>query len=128
MHIKRTFIIISILAAFLFTACSEKNNPTDSSANGDFEVSVGNGPRPEYSWSVGKAFSVSVVRTADPTVIVWGIATPGLSNIASPASHGVTPQGAVASAKTEITLSAGVEYRVSVTLLDGKTGYTDFKP
>jgi len=128
MHIRQTFTIISILSAFLFTACSTKNNPTGSSANGDFEVTVGNGTKPEYSWSVGKAFSVSVVRTADPTVIVWGIATPGQSNIASPTLHGVTPQGALPSVQTEITLSSGIEYRVSVTLLDGKTGYTDFKP
>ncbi len=128
MHIRQIFIIVSILSAFLFTSCSEKNNPASSGANGDFEVTVGSGTKPAYSWSVGKAFSVSVVRTADPTVIVWGIATPGQGNIASPATHGVTPQGAVATAKTELTLSSGVEYRVSVSLIDGKTGYTDFKP
>lgn len=128
MLIRQTFIIVSILFASLFTACSEKNNPTGSSANGDFEVTVGSGTTPEYSWTAGKAFSVSVVRTAEPTVIVWGIATPGQGNIASPAKHGVTPQGAVPSAETEKALTSGVEYRVSVSLLDGKTGYTDFKP
>ncbi|HGY55484.1 MAG TPA: hypothetical protein ENK44_07285 [Caldithrix abyssi] len=128
MCFRKTFIFVAIISIFMVTACSEKDNPTASTANGDFKVTVGSGTKPEYSWTVGKAFSVSVVRTSEPTVIVWGIATPGQGNIASPAKHGAVPTGAVATATAEITLASGVEYRVSVTLLDGKTGYTDFTP
>ena len=129
MHIYKQIISILTILTFLFLGCADDSNPADSNnGGGDFTVTVGSGTSPQYSWSAGDAFSVSVVRTGAPTTIVWGIATPGQSNIASPATHGVTPIGAIPTAQTEIALTAGVEYRVSVSLLDGKTGYTDFTP
>ncbi|MFZ0389633.1 MAG: hypothetical protein WAN36_04165 [Calditrichia bacterium] len=122
-----------LIIALFISACSDskdddKKNPTGPATQGDFAVTVSSGTTPNYSWSAGNVFSVSVVRTADPTVIVWGIATPGQANIASPAKHGVVPTGAIETAQTEKALTAGVEYRVSVTKLDGKTGWKDFTP
>ncbi len=127
MHIHKHFLGAIVVFLIFFTGCSEDSNPANS-GGGDFEVTVGSGTTPQYSWSSGDAFSVSVVRTGAPTNIVWGIVTPGLSNIASPATHGVTPSGAVPTSQVETALTAGVEYRVSVSLLDSKIGYTDFTP
>ena len=126
--------VILVLGGLLVVACgdsgTEPEDNNNNTVNGDFTVTVGSGTTPQYSWNAGNAFSVSVVRTATPTTIVWGIATPGQGNIASPATHGATPGGAVPTAigTVETTLTSGVEYRVSVTLLDGKTGWTEFTP
>ena len=123
-----------MLSVLLLAGCDKSSTEPDdnnnNTVNGDFTVTVGPGTTPQYSWNAGNAFSVSVVRTATPTTIVWGIATPGQGNIASPATHGATPGGAVPTAigTVETTLTSGVEYRVSVTLLDGKTGWTEFTP
>jgi len=116
--------------AVLTVACGSDSTGPDggNNANGDFTVSVGNGTRPNYSWTVGGAFSLSVVRTAAPTTIVWGIADPQARNIASPVTHGTIPNGKLPSATTEQSLTAGVQYRVSVTLADGRTGWKDFTP
>ena len=121
-----------MLSVLLLAACDKSSTEPEenNTVNGDFAVTVGSGSRPQYSWNAGNAFSVSVVRTATPTTIVWGIATPGQGNIASPATHGAIPAGAVPTAigTVESTLTSGVKYRVSVTLLDGKTGWTEFTP
>ena len=128
MNRKRLLALLTV--AFIATACSGDDDATGPSggSNGDFKVSVSSGVNPNYSWTVGGAFSVSVVRTAAPTTIVWGIADPFNKNIASPAKHGTVPGGAVQSANAEPTLTAGTEYRVSVTLADGRTGWSEFRP
>jgi len=129
MYIYKLLVSALLISVLLIIGCSDDSTPTKSGGEGrDFTVTVSSGTTPQYSWASGDAFSVSVVRTATPTEIIWGIATPGQSNIASPANHGVAPNGAVTTAQSETVLSAGVEYRVSVTLLNTKTGYTDFTP
>ncbi|MFQ5709011.1 MAG: hypothetical protein ACE5HO_16255 [bacterium] len=110
-----------------------KDSPLGSSSgnsNSQFSITVEvNGTKATYSWSAGKAFSVTVVRTSDPTTIVWGVATPGQDNIASPVTHGDVPTGALETATTEGELTKGVEYRVSVAVIDGnKVGFKDFTP
>jgi len=122
---------VLMLSALLLAGCN-KDSGTNAGGNGggDFTVTVGSGTTPQYSWDAGNAFSISVVRTSEPTKIVWGIATPGQSNIPSPSGHNVVPAGAVPTAvgTAEATLTAGVEYRVSISLLSGKTGFTEFTP
>ncbi len=119
------------IAAFAVVGCGGDSG-TNSTTNGDFSITVGSGTRPTYTWSAGDAFSLSVVRTAAPTTIVWGLATMGnAENIASPVNHGTIgsmTSGTVNTATTEQALTAGVEYRVTVTRLDGKTGWTEFTP
>ena len=127
MHYLKHLLLIFVGSILILSGCGDDGNPA-SSGGGDFAVKVSSGTTPEYSWTSGKAFSVSVVRTSAPTTIVWGLATPGQNNIASPATHGTTPAGAIQTSATETTLTAGVEYRVSVSLLDGKTGFTEFTP
>ncbi|MFQ5652983.1 MAG: hypothetical protein ACE5IY_23895 [bacterium] len=130
MHFIKHVLLTFIVSVFVFAGCDGNGNPAGSGGSGgaDFTVNVSSGTTPEYSWSAGKAFSVSVVRTSAPTTIVWGLATPGQDNIASPAAHGATPAGAIQTSASETTLTEGVEYRVSVSLLDGKTGFTEFTP
>jgi len=122
---------VLMLSALLLAGCnSDSGTNAGSNGGGDFTVTVGSGTTPQYSWDAGNAFSISVVRTAAPTTIIWGIATPGQSNIPSPSGHNVVPAGAVPTAvgTAEQTLTAGVEYRVSISLLSGKTGFTEFTP
>lgn len=124
-----TALAISVLSLILFLGCA-KDSPTNSNqgAGGDFTIIIGPGTAPEYSWTVGNAFSVTVVRTATPTTIVWGLATPGQNGLTSPVTHGSVQSGAIETSATEPALTAGVEYRVSVTRLDGSFGFTDFTP
>jgi hypothetical protein len=48
--------------------------------------------------------------------------------MASPVRQGTVPQGALESANSERTLAAGVEYRVTITLPDGRSAFQDFRP
>lgn len=51
--------------------------------------------------------------------------------ITSPTNHGTIGNvlnGTVNTATTEQSLTAGVEYRVTITRLNGKTGWTEFTP
>ena len=68
------------------------------------------------------------MRVAAPTNIVWGIAAPMSDAIKSPVVHGTVPTGALPSANSEPTLTAGVAYRVAITLATGQTGFKDFTP
>lgn len=131
MKLFHGLIVFGLVFSMTFVACKKDEGTTNPGTGGggsSFTVTVGAGLNPQYSWTVGNAFSLSVVRTAAPTVIVWGLATPGANNIASAVTHGTVPAGAVQTSfsSTETTLSAGVSYRVSVSRLDGSTGYTDF--
>jgi len=130
---KRTLVafVAVAIAAFAVAGCGDDNG-TNSNASGDFSITVGSGTRPTYTWSAGDAFSISVVRTAVPTTIVWGLASMGnVEYITSPTNHGTIGNvlnGTVNTATTEQSLTAGVEYRVTITRLNGKTGWTEFTP
>ena len=120
--------IASILAAVvLFTACGGDGPSNPSNDGSAFDITIGAGRNPTYSWQGGTAFSVSVVRVSAPGTIVWGVANPAMT-IASPVTHGTTPAGALVSANTEGTLTTGVAYRVSITRNDQKTGFKEFTP
>jgi hypothetical protein len=130
----KLILSLSFVFSLLLLSCDKKSatepEENNNHINGDFAVAIGTGTNPQYSWKAGNTFSLSIMRTSAPTTIVWGIATPGQSNIASPFTHGTVPVGAVPTAigTPENTLTAGVQYRISVTLLDGKTGWTEFTP
>jgi hypothetical protein len=116
----------ALVAAAILSGCGSDSTSPSSSATGDFDITIGSGTKPTYTWPGGSAFSVSVTRVSAPGTIVWGIAT---GTISSPVTHGTTPQGSIASATTETTLTAGIKYRVSITRsADQKTGYKEFTP
>ncbi len=128
--IKQLCLVLSF--SLLFISCSEdppNGAGNNNSGTGNITITVSGGTNPQYSWSGGNVFSVTVVRTSAPTVPVWGIATAGVDNIASAVTHGTTPSGAIQTFSTETTLSGGVQYRVSVARIAGSEfGFTDFTP
>jgi hypothetical protein len=135
---KKLMFIMGILVVLglLFMSCDDNkdDNSTNNNNNqgtGNITVNVSSGVNPQYSWSGGNLFSVSVVRQSDPTTVVWGCTTPGSDGIASPVTHGTLPPGSIQTSimNTENTLTAGVAYRVSVSRINGSDfGYTDFTP
>ena len=130
-HVK--YFIFALCFSLLFISCSEDNpaggGNNNSGGSGNITITVSGGTNPQYSWSGGNIFSVTVVRTSAPAVPVWGIVTAGQDNIASAVTHGTTPGGAIQAFSTETTLSGGVQYRVTVARINGSDfGFTDFTP
>jgi len=123
----RSRIFGFVALATLLTACTDDISGPGGSG-GDFTISVGSGTTPSYGWSAGPAFSLDVVRTSNASVVVWRIADPINNNIQSPVTHGTRPSGAIETTSTERTLTAGVQYRVTVTLADGRQAYREFTP
>lgn len=124
----RSGMTTALALAALLTACTDDLLSGPGNLGGDFDIGAGSGTQPAYSWSAGPAFTVVVVRTADPTVVVWRIADPDNSDIRSPVTHGVVPGGALETSVRERTLTRGVNYRVTITLADGRSGYREFTP
>ena len=120
--------VFGILAvAVVLTACTD-DLAGPGQSGGDFDLGVGSGTNPSYSWSVGPAFALDVVRTSNPSVVVWRIADPINNNINSPVTHGTKPAAVLETTSSERTLTAGVQYRVTVTLADGRQAYREFTP
>jgi hypothetical protein len=118
-----------LAAAMLLAGCgSDSTGPSNGNNDGSaFDITIGSGTRPTYSWPGGLGFSVSVVRVSAPGTIVWGIANTAMT-IQSPVTHGTVPVGSLQSANTENPLTAGVTYRVAITRADQKTGFKEFTP
>ena len=124
-------LISSVTVLMLFGGCKkDENNPVDTgnTKTSQIAITIGSGTKPQYSWSGGNVFSLSIVRTANQTVVVWGLATPGQNGIASPITNGTVPAGSVETAVTEKTLTLGVQYRISISRLDGTIGFKEFTP
>jgi hypothetical protein len=130
--ISSFYILISpVTILLLISSCKkDENNPVDTgnTQTSQIAITIGSGTKPQYSWSGGNVFSLSIVRTANQTVVVWGLATPGQNGIATPITNGTAPTGSVETAGTERTLTAGVQYRVSISRLDGTIGFKEFTP
>ncbi len=121
-------IVVSVSgnAGFSFDTGIDVSN-INIGSNSGISITVGSGLTPTYSWTGGDAMSVSVMRTSDPATLVWGITTPANDGISSPAIHGQVPAAAAQTATTEVVLTDGVEYRVSVVrITGGGSGFTDF--
>ena len=117
------------LAVLTLTVAACGDSPSDTNNTGSqFDITIGSGTKPTYTWSGGTAQSVSVVRVSAPGTIVWGVASTSMT-IPSPVTHGTTPGGgALVTASTEATLTAGVAYRVSIARNDSKIGFKEFTP
>ncbi len=123
-------LISSVTILLLINGCKkDASNPVDTgSGDSQIAITIGSGTKPQYSWSGGNVFSLSIMRTANPTTVVWGLATPGQNGVASPVTNGTAPTGSIETAVTEQTLTAGVQYRISISRLDGTTGFKEFTP
>jgi hypothetical protein len=90
-------------------------------------IQVGTGTTPQYSWLVGNISSLFVVRTADPRNPVWGVNSRGATDtIPSPITHGQTFSDTNLQLinTAEPVLTAGVEYRVTITTQGGFKQYS----
>lgn len=131
---KFRIITGTLILILLVLGCSkDENNPTDVGSGGNaISITVSAGTTPQYSWSGENVYSISIVRTSNPGTIVWGLASPGQNAITSPVTHGsgasFTPPLIVETASTERTLTSGVQYRVTISRLDGTTGWKEFTP
>jgi hypothetical protein len=119
-------VLTAVMIVLAAAGCGGDSTGVDGDGSA-FDISIGSGTHPTYSWSGGTAFSVSVVRTSAPGTIVWGIANPAMT-IPSPVTHGTASGGAAITSNTEPTLTPGVKYRVSITRQDQKTGFKEFTP
>lgn len=134
--LKKATVLAGLLAIGLtLVGCDDSDDGGTlgggSGGSPSITISVSGGTTPQYTWSDGDVFSLSVVRTSDPTTIVWGLATPGSDGVVSGATHGTTPTGVVPTVlpgDEEPTLTPGVEYRVSASRTDSTFGFTDFTP
>lgn len=121
---KRLLSLVAITLAL--AACGGDSTGPGGGDGSEFDITIGSGTKPTYTWAGGTAFSVSVVRVSAPGTIVWGLASPAMT-IPSPVTHG-TAGGATVTANTEATLTAGTKYRVAITRADQKTGFKEFTP
>jgi hypothetical protein len=119
--------LTALLAVAATLSCTDLPLDENGGSGGDFDIGVGGGTAPNYSWSGGTAFEVSVVRTSNQTVLVWGVASTA-QNMSSPVRHGSVPGGAIELANRERTLAPGTEYRVTVKLANGDQAFRDFRP
>ena len=120
--------VLSFLLVVSAAACTDELLNGDNGSGGDFSIAVSGGTQPNYTWFEGPALSVDVVRTSNQTVIVWRVADATNRNITSPVRQGIVPAGATELVALERILTAGVEYRVSIKLADGRSAYQDFRP
>jgi hypothetical protein len=125
---RRTRTLAVLAAALTAFGCTDLPLDAGGGSGGDFDISVGSGTQPSYSWAGGPALEVSVTRTANQTLIVWGVNSPSAQNIGSPVRHGTVPSGAIELSTRERTLAAGVQYRVTVKLANDQQAFQDFRP
>lgn len=134
--------IAFIAAGFLIVVGCGNNNDTNStidegSASGNIIVYVSDGnpsTQPIYSWqstfdNSTNAEQISVARTSDLNTPVWGIHSTNVNSdlIQSPWQHGTTGGFVTQFASSEINLTVGVKYRVTVTKAGGSPeGYREF--
>jgi hypothetical protein len=119
-------MVMAVFALWATAACSDDLGD-GGDAGGDFNIDVSSGTQPSYSWP-GPAFRVQVSRSGD-IAPVWLISHTGRS-LTSPLRHGVIPSGALQLVEDdpETTLTAGVRYRVEITLSDNSMAFREFTP
>ncbi|MGH7573935.1 MAG: hypothetical protein ACREM1_02230 [Longimicrobiales bacterium] len=124
-------VLTALGVALTVGACSDVLAPAGCGGS-SFAVNVSLTPqrtRPVYSWNEGRAFEIRVSRASDAIFAVWRIAANNPdAGIASPVQHGSVPAGATVVDDDESTLSTGVRYCLTVRLLDGEEGTTEFRP
>lgn len=121
----RSLFVVAI-AAVTLGACEDAGlGPVDS--GGDFDINVGAGTKPTYSWQGGAAETLDVFRENGVTP-AWAIADIANAAIGSPVVHGNVPSGAIEVVDNEKTLTPGVRYRVTIKLGNGQQAFREFTP
>lgn len=123
-------IVLALAASVAAGSCSDVVVPDDcGSASFVVNVTATTQPsRPRYSWNEGPAFELRVSRLSDPVFAAWRIAAADPNaGFASPVDHGLLPNGSTLIDGDESTLSSGVRYCVTVTLVDGQEGVGEFR-
>lgn len=127
-RLKHLRVLAACFALAAVSACAPRDSGATDPGGDSVIVVASSGTAPMYSWTGPFAVSINVARASAPSVAVWGISSPINRNIASGAQQGVVPAGATETATTERVLTAGVQYRVTVALIDGTSGSVDFTP
>lgn len=125
---RRLMVGIGMLAV---VGCSNGAIPGPQPKTSDFDVMVGPGANPVYTWSGGGAASLRVVKSDNFAEISWLIITENaagdpVNNITSPVTHGTAPTGAEVSVNNEPNLQIGAAYEVTVARADGSAGFAVF--
>lgn len=122
----RSAPVFLVLALLTVTACGG-DNPFGVVVDegGDFAVTVTGDTNATYDWEGGNARILVVLRVSDG-VQRWRIdAVSGGEGFAGPVQHGFVPAPANETVESEI-LESGVQYRVEITLMDGRTSSATF--
>mgnify|MGYP001571837648 CR=1 FL=1 len=126
-------LLAGILLTLSLSGCLSDGSeliPPEQNVSRPDGVFVGQGVNPVYAWNVGPIASLTVVRTSNPTVPVWGFSVFSGDIVPSPVNHGDNvPNGSQAVGGTEPTLTPGVQYRVLIERrTEGKTFTAFFVP
>lgn len=114
--------LLPLALAALLGSCS------DGLLDDTFTVVAGSGLQPEYSWNGGPVSTITVVRTAAPGVVIWGLSAGATDRITSPRRHASSDPAFIPLGGQEPTLSPGVEYRVRVERATGAIAVAIFRP
>jgi hypothetical protein len=117
-------VVASCLAGY---GCENGGNPVQvvGGGSGVFVV-VGSGSTPTYSWSGGRARSLTVQSTSGE--VFWQVEALNFQEgFQSPAQHGVTPVGARVVIPARV-LQPGLVHTATVVTLDGTQGARTFTP
>lgn len=117
----------ALLALAVAGACTDDLGVGGDNSGGAFEISIGSGTQPQYSWPGGTALSVTVFESGE-TFPIWGVSSPSLRNISSPYQHGTQPTGASIVFDDQPTLIPGVRYRVEIVLANNQEAFREFRP
>jgi hypothetical protein len=124
----RGWILPAVLAAgVLSAACDRGGSPVQVIGGGSsLTITVGSGTTPSYSWSGGRARSLTVQSPSGE--LFWQVeALSFQEGFASPAQHGVTPVGARAVTAAR-ALQPGVVHTATIVGVDGTQGLRTFTP
>jgi hypothetical protein len=119
---------LALFAVALLAACTSSSSGSTGPKGDPVVITATAGTTPTYLWTGASAVRISVARMTALTTEVWGVASASAGNILPGTKHGMVPSGAASTAAMEPALTAGVRYRVAVTLTDGRAGSLDFTP
>jgi hypothetical protein len=124
----RGWVLSALVAASVASgACDRGGTPLQVIGGGsDVTITVGGGTTPSYSWSGGRARSLTVQSSSGE--VFWQVETLSLQEgFASPVQHGVTPAGARTQTAAR-TLQPGTLHTATVVGVDGTQGTRTFTP
>lgn len=117
----------ALLSVAVAVGCTDDLGVGGDNSGGAFEISVGSGTQPTYSWAGGPALSVTVFEAGE-TFPIWGVSSPTQRNIGSPYRHGSQPAGSSVVFDDQPTLTPGVRYRVEIVLANDQEAFREFRP